>query len=696
MTENRQTHIEGLRAIAVGAVVVNHAWPQALPGGFAGVDVFFVISGYLIGSQLLAAPPSTGALLRAFWHRRLRRIVPALALVVAVTWLVGANFMTSSEFASLSAQAAAVAVFGSNVLLAHEAGYFAPAAAAQPLLHLWSLSIEMQFYLLAPLVVALGVRTERRTAVWLLRLGVVSLCWLLLWGAVDPVDSFYLLHTRLWELALGTGVAAWQSTRGGPAGPGPRERLVLLGTLAVVAALMALDGWSQQASAVEVIGCVLLLACALAARRLPPSLPAWAPWAGAASLAAALVLAPAANWPGGATLCAVLGTALLIAAPGTSALGRALSWAPLVFVGGISYSLYLWHWPVLSMARLLMGSLSVAPTLACVFVSVALAWATRRLVEDPLRLARDGSGRSRRRLTWLSVAALAGAGALGVVGWAGRGLPWRLPAELQALENWTESTGYDAWRVGRCFHWLNRGDAYASECRPPREPGVPDVLLWGDSHAAHLFPGLDLLARRQRFTLGQWTTGSCPPTLAALLGEGSGCAAKRSWTLLRLRQSPPDVVIVAGAWPLYEMQGSDVAVIAAALQDSVEALRAFGVRRVVVVGSGPVWSTSLHGDLLRSMWSSRRFDRIPERLMPVAGTGLNLEHALTARLPATDVLWLSPAAELCDAGGCLTTVDPTRRPPDLLFFDRDHLTVSGSTLLAERIEPRLAPFIHGR
>src|ERR1700678_749981 len=202
-----RSDIEGLRAVAVVSVLINHAFPKALPGGFAGVDIFFVISGYLIGRHLLQDLQAARLSILGFYARRARRIFPALALVLISVWCVGWFILSSSEFAALGRHIVAATFFSNNFLLSSESGYFDASALEKPLLHLWSLGIEEQFYLLVPAMLWIGSRGLHGSVRCVARLGALSLLATIILGNSDYAASFYLLHTRFWELGAGVVLA---------------------------------------------------------------------------------------------------------------------------------------------------------------------------------------------------------------------------------------------------------------------------------------------------------------------------------------------------------------------------------------------------------------------------------------------------------------------------------------------------------
>ena len=334
------------------AVVLYHAFPEVLRSGFIGVDVFFVISGFLIGGLISAELAAGTFRFSRFYARRVRRLYPALILVLGFTAWVGWNVMTPDEFRLLGRHVLAASLFVSNFPLMGEIGYFDPEGHSKPLLHLWSLGIEEQFYLLWP---ALAVLTRKSRRAFLAMTVVVALVTFVLnVTSPSPAEAFYAPWTRFWELAAGVLVAhlPWRA--------GLRAR-----TVACAAGLAMIVG--------------------AAAADLP-------------------------GFPGGWPLLPVVGAALVIASGPDTWLGRSvLGGGPAVFVGKISYSLYLWHWPLLAFTWLACGAFPPKP-LVCVMVAAAfvLAWLTYALVEKPIRF--------RIRSRWLIAGLVLPVAAFGVAG----------------------------------------------------------------------------------------------------------------------------------------------------------------------------------------------------------------------------------------------------------------------------------------
>ncbi len=300
--------VDGIRAVAILSVVLYHIHAPLLTGGYTGVDIFFVISGYLIGGHIYSELRAGNFSYLRFYQRRAKRILPAFYVVLLFTIAAAACLLSPSEVASLGRFAFAAALSASNLILGHFSGYFAPASALNPLLMTWSLGVEEQFYAVIPLLMGLLVRLRRN---WLLP-AILILCGLSLLLSifeltVHPTIVFYMLFTRAWELGAGVALAIAESNR---------KRTSLGGVAAEV---------------LSAAGVVL-------------------------TLAPMFLLNANSTFPGLAALPTVVGASLLIATPSSLINRRCLSLGPLVFVGKISYSLYLWHWPILALLRAASGA----------------------------------------------------------------------------------------------------------------------------------------------------------------------------------------------------------------------------------------------------------------------------------------------------------------------------------------------------
>ncbi|MFN7645154.1 MAG: acyltransferase family protein [Burkholderiales bacterium] len=488
--------IDGLRAVAVLLVLAFHALRGRPAGGFVGVDVFFVISGFLITSILLRDLDSGRFSLAGFYERRVRRIFPALIVVMAAGLAIGWVALLPDEFARLGLQVAGGASFLSNLLLWSESGYFDRVAESKPLLHLWSLAIEEQFYIVWPLVLALAWRRRGSIPVVIATLAASSFGLGLVLTATAPTLAFYLPLSRGWELMAG-GLLAW----------------------ALLARPALLERGADLRSA---LGALLLAAGVLAISASRP-------------------------FPGVWALLPVLGTVLLISAGPRAWLNRRLLAHPAaVFVGRISYPLYLWHWLLLAMLNIIeQGAASLRVRLAAAALAVVAAWLTWRFVERPIREHPRGA---RTALSLLGLMALVGLAGL---------LAWRhlLPAqseaqpraaEVAATFEWTEADNRDAACLRRHpGHRFCRIDADAQ----------PTVALVGDSHANQFFHGFAAALRARGENLLMLGRAHCPPLLDITSGyadKSDWCEGEVSRSLRAVAQDPGiRTVILAGNWHLY-------------------------------------------------------------------------------------------------------------------------------------------------
>ena len=383
------------------------------------------------------------------------------------------------------------------------------------------------------------------------------------------------------------------------------------------------------------------------------------------------------DWPGAQTLLPVLGTAMVIAATPASTINRALCRQPLVFVGGISYPLYLWHWPAIVIWRLLNPEAGAIETAVPLVVAVVLAWLTKVLLEDPVRFGKLGRASFPRPHLPVVAAGLAIAASLGAFAFATQGLPSRIAPQLQAIGTWSETEPAASWRPGRCYYPPESSTESSSECTPLKRSGVPLILLWGDSHAAALYPGLVSLKSRHELDIIQWTAAGCPPTTRRYSQESATCSARRATALKKLTHLNPDAILIAGAWELYLEKGESQAGIIRSLEETVRQLKADGDKEIVIFGPGPTWNNSLAIDLFRFM-VAKGITEIPERYGHAFGPAWHLDAAMADEARALGVHYVSVLNYFCNKSGCRTVGDRTKARPDLLFSDSNHLSVSGS------------------
>lgn len=633
--------IDGLRAIAVLAVVIYHTNPGALRGGFVGVDIFFVISGFLITGIVLEDLRRNRFSLLGFYARRIRRLFPALILVLAGSWIAGWAILPIDEYAVLGKHIAAGAAFIPNFVYWREFGYFDVDASRKILLHLWSLGVEEQYYLVWPLL--LFVIARKASALLILTaLIVLSFAANLYLTFHSPQAAFYLPLPRFWELLIGsflafTAHANFQQPSGTRA-----NALLALSTDAASPRINEAKAWG---------GLVLIIVAVLEISR----------WRA---------------FPGLWALLPTLGCALLIAAgPATRVSRLILANRYMVAVGLISYPLYLWHWPLLSFAENIRGyDLTKFERLLVVLPAFPLAWLTYRFVEKPIRFGHAKAGLEPKSIALLS--GMIALFALGLFTWCKDGFPSRFPPEIRSVLQHRHNPEI-SYRYGKCFLDQARqdGEVFAEECiEKTGAPQKPLILLWGDSHAAHLYPGLRQLQTKLDFRLGQMN-GCAPfdqPRATAFCRLSNAAIEK---TVVDAR---PEIVVLAMRWS----QQPDPE---AALRARVQFLRANNVREIFVIGPPPQWRPTLKGALAQNYF-------LNGKLEPRMRFGLTRyeilaqQDQLLARAASTlGIRYISALKALCTSDGCLTIADG--QP---FAIDGDHFSDAGSIRFVESATPEFA------
>ncbi len=457
--------IDGLRAMAVLSVVAFHAFPGQIPGGFIGVDIFFVISGYLISTIIFQNLDKGTFSFAEFYSRRIRRIFPALILILTASCSFSWFILLPDEYRQLGRHIAAGAVFASNFQLWSEVGYFDGAAYSKPLLHLWSLGIEEQFYIVWPFLMWLARRRAFRIVLMTI-LACVSLYMNVSQIKADAVATFYFPQTRFWELACG-GLLAWWTLYRRDA-PASFQTAIGAGRFAPIQG--ELLGGKAAYNALSFAGLLLLTY-------------------------GFLRINAAVGFPGLWAVIPVLSAVMIIAAgPGAWLNRNVLSHPVAVWFGLISYPLYLWHWPLLSFTSIaapeMPGAMSrVVPVVA----SVALAWLTYKLIEQPIRLDRH----DRKAMTAALVVLLSLVGCAGYATYLNDGFQFRQRASSETFDGDTGHYQYYRY-VADHYHVCTpaaiaddapRWEGFTLCMQSKAGPGV-DVAIIGDSHAEQLFPGI--------------------------------------------------------------------------------------------------------------------------------------------------------------------------------------------------------------
>ncbi|MFZ5669665.1 MAG: acyltransferase family protein [Pseudomonadota bacterium] len=636
--------IDGLRAVAIIAVVGFHIGAPGFSGGYVGVDVFFVISGFLITGLLVREQDRAGRIDFAdFYARRVRRLVPALGLVLAAVLALGlALLLPTGEQQDLATSAMAVAGFVSNFYFkAVQSDYFGTRAAGLPLLHTWTLAVEEQFYLVWPPALAITAWLARRLRWNRRRLlaalvavgGAASLaaCAALTWKW--PQWTFFVTPFRAWEFAAGALIAL--APPGGGEGRARGSWLFLAGLAAIVAATVGFD-----------------------AQTLFPGLAALLPVAGAAAVIAGGSAAPAGP------------AARLLGSP------------PMVAIGKVSYSWYLWHWPLLAVWSLVtLKSPGLAAGLMLALLALLLAALTWRFVEQPVRGRRPGPFATPAGALVAGAAILAACAALagGLRVWADHDLAAR-PRSAAAAEAMRGRVK----RLAGCEQPSTFRDLPpASLCRRGAPPPATTVMLWGDSHARHLEPVLTARARADGRAVLYRVKGGCRPRLAApaRIDDARGFRAMECLAFSRAvldsladaRAAGIEGVVISARW---EGQGDRMR---EDLAEIVARLRARGLR-VLLLADAPQFPFDAPACVARRGWTACDLDRA------AVDAGRADEVGVLRSLAAHDpgVAFWDPAETLCGPRVCSPVRDGA-----ILYGDAGHLSRAGALALDPDIRPAL-------
>lgn len=653
--------IDGLRAIAVLSVVGFHAFPDWIKGGFIGVDVFFVISGFLISTILFEHLEKDTFILSEFYGRRIKRIFPSLILVLTVCFILGWFILFPNEYKQLGKHIVGGAGFFSNIMFWHEAGYFDNAADTKPLLHLWSLGIEEQFYIVWPIVLWAAWKLKCN----LLLISVLVACmsfYLNIRGVnQDSIATFYSPQTRIWELLSGS-ILAW---------------LTLFKSHFRFRLIREIDNSDNieykdrniEKNLMAILGFILILF-------------------------GLYTITKDAYFPGIMALFPTLGAVLIIAGGAQAWINRTLlSSRVLVWLGIISFPLYLWHWPLLSFARIIEGGTPGNHIRAgVVILAIFLGWLTYWLIERPIRFGRKGKMKIILLLLLMSI-----------IGYVGNktfeldGLGFR-NQDRDEFVSYFESS-FPTWKyykkIGLSKWWRNEC-AYFNEkkyfaeghldggvinskpkvqldesCYVKDNKHNKTIMIWGDSHAQALAPGIVNNIPKDWQVLQVASSGCTPNPDIVSPSTDSQCNQSNYFAMKTIKEVIPDVVVVAQA---DGHNSKDIKMI-------VSRLKKTGIKRVLYLGSTPQWTSELPKLLVRKL----RF-KIPRRTY--AGINHNIvnnNNQLHNELKSVDsVEFVNIIDFFCNKKGCLTYTGNDVKT-GITTWDYGHLTPSASNYLAKNM-----------
>ncbi|TPI19239.1 acyltransferase [Mesorhizobium sp. B3-2-1] len=616
--------IDGLRAVAVIAVMLFHFGVPGLAGGFVGVDIFFVISGYLI-TGILVGPKRLSV--AEFYGRRVRRILPAMLLVIAVSLIAGWFLLLPGDYDSLGKSAAYSSVGFGNYYFLWNTGYFDREAALQPLLHLWSLGVEEQFYLVWPaLMLALSRISRGRPTIAVVAISlvaIVSFSTAVHLVATDPKQAFYAPFSRAWELAVG-GILVFV--------PLPRR------------------------SSVDWLGCLGLIIIVLSILRLSPD----------------------DAFPGVNALAPVFGAALLVWRRSPSPVTAALSFSPLRFTGKISYSLYLWHWPIFVFFRqyadgTLPTAIETGTVFLFTFLAATLSW---RYIEEPVR-----------RLQPMPLKAItAGAAAALMVAWSGNAISQAGGFTSRVSDDALAMRSLKVMWDWPCPQTVNIPELRVTYCAfgAPWVTAKHHGILWGDSHADHLAPLIDVVGQLEDTAFFLYEP--CPAALGERIYRNfpeapnykDRCASSQKAAINMLRLRPDvDVVVLAAAWS--GLQFTDIVAADGHQADKVSLVReglqmllpeiAAANRRITIVAPTPGPAEDL---------TSCAVNKESNLLRRRCSTEMNSKWATSVRRPITSALkslaaennlsFVDPGPGMCPNDQCTTYVNG-----EFIYRDASHL-----------------------
>ena len=633
MSRDYREDIDWLRAIAVLAVVAFHFEAPAVFGGFVGVDIFFVISGYLITGIIQSELEGGGFSFARFYERRVRRLLPALYAMVALTAIPSFHYLLTSERAEFFRSIAAVVTFTSNFFFWFQTGYFDHAAVEKPLLHTWSLAVEEQFYLALPLMLwglarlARGRRIALPVMIGALGLASFALSiWLM--DSDRSANAFFMSPPRAWEFLIGALVAT-------PGFPVLRHAPA-----------------RQTARGIA----LLLIAIPIFSLRQGP------------------------GFPGFNALAPCLGAAMFIwSGIGVPSLKRS-GYSPLniaKFFGRISYSLYLWHWPLFTFTRFSKSGLVLDATdkLALFALTVMISYLSWRFVEQPFRLKSLAPTRRAafQAAGFASLLLLAGS-AFGI---ALSRTPSDADRAALQLESYNAYNYQPLYRSGDCFTPA-RG-VFGDSCLA-LAAGKTNWLLWGDSLAAHYFHGLRKATDPQAVNILQATQAACMPTLNAAAQGNASCRGFAAQMDGFFRDRKPDLVIMSADWLEYARPPRFDGMIAD-LGQTISKLNGLGIA-VVLLGPAVQFRARLPSMLMRA--HLRAVEARPEDF--VLPDIFALDDRMKAALPPhPKFTYISVLDAVCPARQCPLTVDGGIP----LSWDHAHLTAEGSSYVMERVAPML-------
>lgn len=624
--------IDGLRAIAILLVLLFHLFPDLIRGGYIGVDIFFVISGFIITKTISFDLVKNSFSIKVFLFKRIRRLYPALLTVLISTFILGWFLLMPKEYSDLNKHILSSLSYIQNFILWKEVGYFDDSPQQKPLLHLWSLSIEEQFYVFWPWILLLVYRLKRIRYVYFILFFLVSFLLNIVTVRSYPEFAFYWPFSRFWELLCGGILAQIHSDE---ANRVKLHRYENIGSL---------------------FGLFLILG-------------------------ASFSFSKDTSFPGTAALLPVFGAALIIFFEKSLFNQRILSNRLFVGIGLISYPLYLWHWILISFEYYAFGGVSsYSNKIGILILSIILAWLTYKFIEKPIRSFNKLGVVSPVLLSVSVILAL-----ISIYTVSNGGFPDRkkndLPSELHELLR-PDFGGYIAksWREHSCFLAKDETfEKFVPSCL--EDSGKTNIVIWGDSHAAALYTGFRNLQSKRKFDLSQYTASACAPLL---LWEGTAnknCHLVNRQIFDHLLKIKPEIIILHASWNWdeYDLKFLEI---------TIQNLKKIADARIIVIGQAPNWKEKVPRNIISYY---KTFGQLPKSY---SDFGLNqldetlkLENKIKKIAEKQNIEFLSMIDVLCPKNQCLLYVGGSVQ--NVTSFDQGHLSDLGASYLVNEFESRI-------
>ncbi len=617
--------IDGLRALAVLPVILFHAGFTSFRGGFVGVDIFFVISGYLITTIIVAEMEQGSFSLLNFYERRARRILPALFFVMLCTLPFAWFWMLPQDLKSFSQSLVGVPLFASNVLFWRTSGYFDTASELKPLLHTWSLAVEEQYYVLFPLFLMLAWKLGKKWIISLLSLVAVVSILAAQWGSTThPSFTFYLLPTRAFEILIGALISFYIN----------HKKSVILVSQSV----------SQS---VSLVGLALILYAIFAFDSKTPS-------------------------PSLYTLIPTIGAGLiLVFANNKNLVGKLLGGKLFIGLGLISYSTYLWHQPILAFARLRsVDGLANSMLITLCISSVALGYLSWKFIENPFRIKNKIKNQS---LVLMGIFFTVLFILIGLVGHKNNGFDSRLTEQDKVIAEWQNYDFTQTLRRYECFmEPENTYLEFKNECFG--EHTSNSYLIWGDSYAAASSKGL----RTIHNDVIQLTASACPPLIDTNFTERPNCLQINKFVKEKIKELKPKKIYLQSNWHTYKKEN-----VVGNLHKTIEFIKRESPQtEIIILGSAPQWEPTLPMVMIRRRLNANQIQYV---YMPSYSELMKVDEELISLAREKNIKYISILDNFCIEKKCLATTE-YNTGFWLTTWDTGHLTEAGSIFLFTKLK----------